>query len=118
GAANGVPHEVLFWRFGPQMAVSIGDWKLTKAAPRAPADWAAEGNDQPRPRMRKRLPRNATAQLYNLAQDIGETKDLSDQHPDKVKELLGAWQKWNAELMAPRWRRGNPQADPQMQGAT
>jgi arylsulfatase A-like enzyme len=117
GTANGVPHEVLFWRFGPQMAVRMGDWKLTKAAPRAPAGWAAQGDEESRPRMRRRPPRRAIAQLYNLAQDIGETKDLSDQHPDKVKELLDAWKKWNAELMAPRWQRGNPQANPQMQEA-
>ncbi len=52
--------------------------------------------------------RNSTAQLYNLAEDIGESKDLSSENPDKVKELKDAWDKWNAELMEPRWGRANP----------
>ena len=108
---NSAPHEVLFWRFGNQMAVRKGDWKLTLAAPRPPAGSpAAAQDDDPRPRVgrRRRPARNATAQLFNLAQDIGESKDLSAENPDKVKELKDAWDKWNAELMAPRWGRANP----------
>jgi hypothetical protein len=49
-------------------------------------------------------------QLFNLAQDIGESKDVAADHPEKVKELMDAWEKWNSELMAPRWQRANPQA--------
>jgi arylsulfatase A-like enzyme len=111
GAATSTPHEVLFWRFGNQMAVRKGDWKLTLAAPRPPAGSpAAALEDDPRPRAgrRRRTARNATAQLYNLVQDIGESKDLSAENPDKVKELKDVWDKWNAELMAPRWGRANP----------
>lgn len=46
--------------------------------------------------------------LYNLVQDIGETKDLAEQEPEKVKQLhakLKAWQKQvGADMMTP-----NPQ---------
>jgi arylsulfatase A-like enzyme len=93
------PHEYLFWRFGAQMAVRKGDWKITRAA--------ARGGPQ---RRRRRARGNAEEQLYNLAQDIGETKDVAAEHADTVAELMKAWEKWNSELMAPRWQRANAQA--------
>jgi arylsulfatase A-like enzyme len=86
------PHEYLFWRFGRQMAVRKGDWKLTQAE---------------RPR-RRRAGQAVNPQLYNLARDIGERRDVSGEHPDTVKELVAAWEKWNSELMEPRWQRANP----------
>jgi len=41
--------------------------------------------------------------LVNLKDDIGETKDLSAAHPEQVKKLTEAWQKWNASLKPPAW---------------
>jgi hypothetical protein len=41
--------------------------------------------------------------LFNLKADIGEQTDVAAKHPEKVKELASAWQKWNAELAEPRW---------------
>jgi arylsulfatase A-like enzyme len=80
-AAGGKPaHDRLFWRFGQQRAVRMGDWKLVKAGS---PDW----------------------ELYNLRQDIGESKNLVDSQPEKVKELAAAFDGWNAELMEPRWGR-------------
>jgi arylsulfatase A-like enzyme len=75
---SGVPHDTLYWRFGKQMAIRRGDWKLVEAekSPRA---------------------------LYNLAQDVAESKDLSAANPEKVKELESAWEAWNAQLAKPLW---------------
>jgi arylsulfatase A-like enzyme len=116
GAGGGVPHEFLFWRYGAQMAVRKGDWKLTQAAWRRPAGSRATAEEdaeaRPRLRLRRRPARAAVPQLFNLSQDVGESKDVGDDHPDTVKELMDAWNKWNSELMAPRWVRanGNPRA--------
>src|SRR5262249_4118242 len=30
GEQSGAPHEALYWRFGPQVAIRKGDWKLVK----------------------------------------------------------------------------------------
>ena len=87
GRTRNPVHQVivfaLYWRFGQQMAVRVGDWKLVKAG---------------RPRMAPE-----SAQLYNLAEDVGEKTDLAEKHPEKVKELDSAWKKWNAELVKPAW---------------
>jgi arylsulfatase A-like enzyme len=97
GGNTGLPHAVLFWRFGAQMAVRSGDWKITRAAGQPGLE-----------RKRKRLRGPVVGELFNLAQDIGESKDLAADHTEKVKELMDAWEKWNSELMAPRWQRASP----------
>lgn len=41
-----------------------------------------------------RFPSEEPTELYNLADDIGEKKNLAKQHPEKVQEmekLLDAW---------------------------
>ena len=40
-------------------------------------------------------------ELYNLAADIGESKDLAAAQPAKVKELQVMWDKWSAEQAPP-----------------
>jgi arylsulfatase A-like enzyme len=40
-------------------------------------------------------------ELYNLNDDIGESTDLAEQHPNKVQELHKSYQTWRNE-MAPR----------------
>ncbi len=83
------PHDALFWRFGQQTAARKGDWKLVKY------DAVADGGKGTSP-----------ARLYNLADDIGEKTDLAAKHPDKVKELQGAWDEWNKGNVAPLWGGG------------
>jgi arylsulfatase A-like enzyme len=73
------PHETLLWRFGDQMAVRHGNYKLVKAT----------GNEK--------------QELYDLAADIGESDDLSGAKPDVVKELKSRYDEWNKTLAEPRW---------------
>jgi arylsulfatase A-like enzyme len=88
------PHDALFWRFGQQVAVRKGDWKLVKGAGPGLRGGAAAGRE----------PATAEgAQLFNLADDIGETTDLASSEPEKVKELAGLWNAWNAELVPAKW---------------
>jgi len=91
------PHQALFWRFGQQIAVRSGDWKLVKGA----AGRGIQGGPADRPASTEE------AQLYNLAEDIGETTDLSAKNPEKVKELAALWNGWNSELVAPKWLPSN-----------
>jgi len=81
------PHEFLFWRQADRHAVRMGEWKL--------------------------LVDGSQPQLFDLSKDIGENKDLAQQQPDKVKEMSQAFDRWNAEMIAPLWKtaaRGGQQA--------
>lgn len=78
GARSGAPHQSLYWRFGPQRAIRKGDWKMVRLD-------AGE------------------AQLYNLAEDVAESRDLASRNPARLKELLADWEDWNRQLAAPRW---------------
>lgn len=95
GDKKGAPHEALYWRFGGQMAIRQGDWKLVKVP---------DTEKGARPGATRRETASVeNAHLYNLADDVGEKTDLAEKHPEKVKELAAAWQRWNAELAKPAW---------------
>lgn len=90
GKKSGSPHSALFWRFDLQMAVRMGDWKLSRHEQHG-------------------------VRLYNLASDPGEKNDLSARYPEKVKELQSAWDRWNARNVKPLWpaRKDAPWVDSQ-----
>jgi arylsulfatase A-like enzyme len=92
GETSADPHDVLFWRYGDQMAVRAGQWKLVKAQDETKAHLVGPA-------------------LYNLTQDIGESNDLAAQNPKKVQELTSLWQPWNAEQARPLWGAKESTAD-------
>lgn len=93
GEKADAPHDKLFWRFGQQIALRMGDWKLVKGA----GSKGVEGGEK--------LVKASTddAELYNLKEDIGETKNLAASNPDKLKELATAWNAMNAEMVDAKW---------------
>lgn len=93
GTKTGSPHEALYWRFGGQMAIRKGDWKLVKGPGLAAGAAALSGKAS-----------TEGVELYNLSIDIGERNNLAAKEPEKVKELAAAWNAWNAELVEPAWR--------------
>ncbi|HEY6170478.1 MAG TPA: sulfatase-like hydrolase/transferase [Verrucomicrobiae bacterium] len=93
GEKSGSPHDALYWRFGQQVAIRMGDWKLVKGAGSA----AIEGNN----RVSKASMNGA--ELYNLGADIGEKTNLADKEPAKVKQLAALWDKWNSDNIDATW---------------
>jgi arylsulfatase A-like enzyme len=89
GEKSDAPHAELFWRFGEQMAVRRGDWKLVRYGDNTKAD-----------------PNESWPKLYNLADDIGESQDLAAERPKVVKELEAAWKAWNKDNVPPLWGGG------------
>ena len=73
------PHEALFWRMenGESWAVRSGSLKLLKTAD---AD---------------------VAQLYDLAVDVGETKNLADSRREDAARLKTLYDQWNADNKPP-----------------
>ena len=76
GTGAGPPHATLFWRYGQPSAVRKGDWKLLSSGTGVP-------------------------QLFDLAQDIGETTDLALSRPEIVSELEAELSDWQAQLPPP-----------------
>jgi arylsulfatase A-like enzyme len=56
-------HEFLFWKYGPKEAIRMGNWKGVRIKPNRPLE------------------------LYDLQSDIGESQDVSAEHPDLVARL-------------------------------
>jgi arylsulfatase A-like enzyme len=81
GQSQQPSHEYLYWEFyerGFQQAIRAGDWKGVKLDPKK------------------------TMELYDLATDLGETRDVAAERPEvvaKLDELLGA-----ARFDSPDWR--------------
>jgi arylsulfatase B len=71
------PHNSLFWRQGKRTALRKGDWKIV-FNPQID-DW----------------------ELYNLADDLGETDNLVHRHAEIAEELKKEWDKMNQQMMAP-----------------
>jgi arylsulfatase A-like enzyme len=55
--------EYHYWEAAPTQALRQGDWKLYRASPKSPVE------------------------LYNLAVDLGETRDVASEHPEIVARL-------------------------------
>lgn len=68
------PHESLYFVYGKYASLRKGDWKILREEP-----------DQP-------------WQLYDLATDVSEARDLAKDHPDRVHELAAAFAKWEASF--------------------
>jgi arylsulfatase A-like enzyme len=85
GKNNDRPHKTLYWRFGQQWAVRHGDFKLV----------GGNGGD-------------LKGELYNLADDISESKNLAATNPDKVRELKSLWDTWSAEQAPPASPKEKP----------
>lgn len=69
-------HHSLFGMF----SIRMGDWKLEMCAGSGSFNYPVDGKDT------KDLP---PIQLYNLANDIGETNNVAGQHPELVEQLKG-----------------------------
>jgi len=78
------PHKTLHWESGKHWAVRQGDWKLVHNGP------ATEENG-------KKLPKVENF-LSNLAQDVTETKNVADQHPDIVQRLTRLHNAWTKDV--------------------
>jgi len=99
------PHDALYWRFGKQMAIRAGDYKLVRYD--SNADTLTGARSQP----------ITAAKLYNLKDDLGETKDLAASQPEKVQELQSMWDAWNKSNVAPLWGGGESDSDGDEPGA-
>ncbi len=91
GEKDKLERDALYWRLDAQWAVRQGDWKLV------------QGREGKSATSSIQVAVVGDVRLYNLAQDIGEKRDLAKEQPEKVKELQALYDNWNAQLMEPLW---------------
>ena len=72
------PHNHVYWRMpNGKSAFRSGNWKIVRAK------------------------KNAPLELYHLAGDLGEKRDLANRQPAKLRELVNQWSAMNSEMAQP-----------------
>jgi len=79
-SANEKPHDVMYWRRQENYAIRKGDWKLCFN----PISGAKSSR---------------TIQLFNLADDPGEWKDLVKEKPEIAQQLQDTFDAWDSRLV-------------------
>jgi arylsulfatase A-like enzyme len=105
GQDPGPPHEFLFWRAKPNVAVRWGKWKMWKVNKSALSFDAITlgGRRLPQVDYAGDSPLGQMTVLYDLSVDIGEQTNLVEQYPEVVDRLEEELQDWNSELAEPIW---------------
>lgn len=75
----GAGERTLYWRLDAQRAVREGRWKL----------------------LRERA--NEPFKLFDLAEDVPESRDLAAAQPERVLALEAKLRRWESGLVPPRW---------------
>ncbi len=68
------PRQAMFWKRRGQEACRVGSWK-----------W---------------LRHDGRVYLFDLAEDLGEQRNLAESHPDKTREMQAHFEAWLAEMEA------------------
>ena len=75
---NTLSDRTLYWEHEGNKAIRVKDWKLVS-------------------KSTDKIPYAGPWELYNLATDKTELKNLASKHPEKVRELDAIWNKWASE---------------------
>jgi arylsulfatase A-like enzyme len=77
----GDPHPALYWEHEGHGAIRMGKWKLVALHAKDDDSW----------------------ELYDLEKNRTETRNLAQELPDKVAEMLKLWKVWAAETNVLPW---------------
>ena len=91
---KGSPHAEILLNSTPNTgAIRVGDWKLVLNGT-VPADEGARGEEA--------RPERERVELFDLAGDPYEKRDLAGQRPEKLKELRARYDKLAAQAVPPK----------------
>jgi len=79
GESSAAPHESLYWRYVDRRALRKGDWKLVQE------------------------PSSLEAELYHLAEDIAESRNLAKEMPGKLREMEEAYRAYDLQMEDVTW---------------
>ncbi len=90
------PHDAILLNTTPDSgAIRMGDWKLVLNPPNADRD--GEGKAAKKAKVARE-----SVELFQIAQDPYEKKNVAAAHPEKVKELKARYDKFAAEAVTPK----------------
>lgn len=103
------PHDEILINTTPNNgAIRAGDWKLVLNGHR-PDDGGAAGEGEAKAKAKNKAKAKAPldsgrelVELFNLAQDLGEKKNLAADRPDKVKELRARYDALARQAVPPK----------------
>jgi arylsulfatase A-like enzyme len=73
------PHDTLYWVWGPRKALRVGDIKIVS------------------------MNKGKKYEMFDLSKDIGETKNIAKDHPEKLRSMIEKHQAWEKGLPPPKW---------------
>jgi arylsulfatase A-like enzyme len=110
GRDSDLSREAIYWHFptylgrvqrGLENDVRVAGWRATPSGAIRAGDW----------KLIEYFEENAV-ELFNLAEDIGERRDLSASRPEKTRELQAKLAAWRAAVGAPIPNEPNPSYQP------
>jgi len=102
GEQSGNPHDFLYWRSGPTLAIRDEQWKLIKykRSEFVVADLDDTGRlEPPEGGWPTDAPLGFVTLLYDLQADPGETNNVAARYPDIVRRLERKHAEWNEQLL-------------------
>lgn len=98
-----------------QAALRRGDWKLLLGCP-GNGDWVpAAEMGKPKQSSTGRQSTNSVF-LFNVTNDPEERKEISEQHPDVVRDLMARIELYNATVVPARFPDPDPSSNPAKRG--
>lgn len=83
GKQRSIPERALFWRYGPNIALRRGDWKIVRQA--------APGQKQ------------SGVEMFQLKEDTGETRNRAGDEPMRLERMRREMEELNGTMVPPLW---------------
>jgi arylsulfatase A-like enzyme len=99
--------DAIFWHFPCYQPGAKSTYRITPCSVVRQGDWKLTEHFE-----------DGRLELYNLKDDLSETKDLAAAKPDKAKELQKLLTEWRKSVNAPVPAERNPRYDPTPASAT
>ncbi len=87
--SRSLDREAIFWHFPGYLGAGGGTWRTTPVSAIRSGDWKLH-----------EFIEDGRLELYNLATDLGETQNLAESQPEKVKELQARLHAWRTQVGA------------------